>query len=158
MFHPHSWGTDGTARRLRRILGCSIHVWCFILFNSLLSNVQILCFWTLSIVLPLSKNHPVYFSKHNVSETGFCLRLQVKPTQLGPIDRASPCLVYIRWNLMVIIRDEFWKMRKETVVVAVLTCDVQCWRCWKTCTIIQTLSESCSLDCSSRGRKRCIVK
>jgi hypothetical protein len=35
---------------------------------------------------------PVYFSKHNVSETGLCLRLQVKPTQLGPIDRASPHL------------------------------------------------------------------
>jgi hypothetical protein len=35
---------------------------------------------------------PVYFSKHNVSETGFCPRLQVKPTQLGPIDRASPYL------------------------------------------------------------------
>jgi hypothetical protein len=27
-----------------------------------------------------------------VSETGFGLRLQVEPTQLGPIDRASPYL------------------------------------------------------------------
>jgi hypothetical protein len=54
--------------------------------------VQILCFWTLSMVLSLSKNRPVYFWKHNVSKTGFCLRLQVKPTQLGPIDRASPYL------------------------------------------------------------------
>jgi predicted nucleic acid-binding protein len=34
----------------------------------------------------------LYLSKHNVSETGFCLRLQVKPTQLGPIDRASSYL------------------------------------------------------------------
>jgi hypothetical protein len=34
----------------------------------------------------------VSLSKHNVSETGFCLRIQVKPTQLGPIDRASPYL------------------------------------------------------------------
>jgi hypothetical protein len=34
----------------------------------------------------------VYFSNHNVSETGFRLHLQVKPTQLGPIDRASPYL------------------------------------------------------------------
>jgi hypothetical protein len=34
----------------------------------------------------------LYFSKHNVSETGFCLRLHVKPTQLGPIDGASPYL------------------------------------------------------------------
>jgi hypothetical protein len=30
--------------------------------------------------------------KHEVSETGFCLRLQVKPIQLGPIDWASPYL------------------------------------------------------------------
>jgi hypothetical protein len=38
------------------------------------------------------KHCPVYISKHSVSETGFCLRLQVKPTQLGPIDRAGPYL------------------------------------------------------------------
>jgi hypothetical protein len=38
-------------------------------------------------------HRPVYFSKHNVSETGFCLCVQVIPTQLGPIDRASPYLV-----------------------------------------------------------------
>jgi hypothetical protein len=37
-------------------------------------------------------HRPVYISKHNVSQTGFCLRLQVKPTQLGPIDRANPYL------------------------------------------------------------------
>jgi hypothetical protein len=30
--------------------------------------------------------------KNNFSETGFCLRPQVKPTQLDPIDRASPYL------------------------------------------------------------------
>jgi hypothetical protein len=54
-------------------------------------RVQILCFWTLSIVLFLSKNRLVYFSKH-VSETGFCVRLQVKPTQLGPTDSANPYL------------------------------------------------------------------
>jgi hypothetical protein len=33
-----------------------------------------------------------FFKKHNVSETGFCLHPQVKPTQLDPIDRASPYL------------------------------------------------------------------
>jgi hypothetical protein len=32
------------------------------------------------------------FKIHNVLETGFCLRLQVKPTQLGSVDRASPYL------------------------------------------------------------------
>jgi hypothetical protein len=30
------------------------------------------------------------YLKHNVSETGFCPRLQVKPILFGPIDRASP--------------------------------------------------------------------
>jgi hypothetical protein len=43
-------------------------------------------------LLFLSKHRPVYIPKDNVSETGFCLRLQVKPTQLGRIDIASPCL------------------------------------------------------------------
>jgi hypothetical protein len=42
-------------------------------------------FWTLSIILFL-------FNTPNVSETGFCLRLQVKPAKLGPIDRANPYL------------------------------------------------------------------
>jgi hypothetical protein len=51
--------------------------------------IQILCFWTLPIVLFLSKTLSSFF-KYKVSETGFCLRLQVKPTQLGPIDRAGP--------------------------------------------------------------------
>jgi hypothetical protein len=35
------------------------------------------------------KHRHGYIWKHNVSETGFCLRLQVKPTQLGPTDTAS---------------------------------------------------------------------
>jgi hypothetical protein len=33
-----------------------------------------------------------FYLKHNVSETGFCLHLHVEPTQLGPVDRASPYL------------------------------------------------------------------
>jgi hypothetical protein len=45
-----------------------------------------------SSCLYLKKHRPVYISKHNVSDTGFCLRLQVKSTQLGPIDRANPYL------------------------------------------------------------------
>jgi hypothetical protein len=36
-----------------------------------------------------------FYLKHNVSETEFCLCLQVEPTQLGPIDRDSPHL----WTL-----------------------------------------------------------
>jgi hypothetical protein len=34
----------------------------------------------------------LFLFENNVSETGFCLRPQQKPTQLGPIDRASPYL------------------------------------------------------------------
>jgi hypothetical protein len=42
-----------------------------------------LCFWTLSIVL---------FIFQNTFRRRFCLRLQVKPTLLGPFNRASPYL------------------------------------------------------------------
>jgi hypothetical protein len=39
---------------------------------------------------PLLFKTPCYiYLKRNVSETGFCLRLQVKTTQLGLIDRIS---------------------------------------------------------------------
>jgi hypothetical protein len=34
----------------------------------------------------------VLFKIYDASETGFCLRLQVEPTQLGPIDNSSPYL------------------------------------------------------------------
>jgi hypothetical protein len=44
-----------------------------------------------SIMLLDIIHHPVYISKH-VLETRFCLRLQAKPTQLDPIDRANPYL------------------------------------------------------------------
>jgi hypothetical protein len=48
------------------------------------------------------KHHPVYFSKY-VSETGFCLRLQEEPTQLGPIDRASP---YLQFPKKCVLKNE----------------------------------------------------
>jgi hypothetical protein len=35
---------------------------------------------------------PVFYLKKDVSETGFCLSLQVKPTRVDPIERASLCL------------------------------------------------------------------
>jgi hypothetical protein len=40
----------------------------------------------------LTKNAVLFISQKNVSEIGYCLRLQVKHTQLGPIDRDSPYL------------------------------------------------------------------
>jgi hypothetical protein len=38
------------------------------------------------------KHCPFLFYTQDVSEPGFCLRLKVRPTQLGPIDRASSYL------------------------------------------------------------------
>jgi hypothetical protein len=58
------------------------------------------------------KHRSVYITKHNVSETGFCLRLHVKPTQLGPLDRASPYLrlgIETESNLRNIM---FWKLNR----------------------------------------------
>jgi hypothetical protein len=34
-------------------------------------------------------HRPVYYLKHSVSETGVCPRIQVEPTQLGPINRTN---------------------------------------------------------------------
>jgi hypothetical protein len=47
------------------------------------------------------KHRSVYIPKHMVSETGLCLRLQVKPTYLGPIDRASSYLWKYRLALSI---------------------------------------------------------
>jgi hypothetical protein len=66
-----------------RLLHSSIKK-CFLSVQASYEIIKLLCLWTLSIVL--------LFKTHNVSETGFCLRLQMTPTQLGPIDRASPYL------------------------------------------------------------------
>jgi hypothetical protein len=38
-------------------------------------------------------NYPVFYLKHDVSETGFCLCLQVEHTQMGTVKRAS---LYLR--------------------------------------------------------------
>jgi hypothetical protein len=57
--------------------------------------IQLLCFWALSIILFL-------FKTHNISETGFCLGLQVEPTQLGAFEVAShdsqPCKPSHNWS------------------------------------------------------------
>jgi hypothetical protein len=55
-------------------------------------------FWKLSIVISLFTTPSCFYLKHNVSETGFCLHLRVRPTQLGPIGRASR---YIRRYIAV---------------------------------------------------------
>jgi hypothetical protein len=54
----------------------------------------------------------VYIIKHNVSDTGSCLRLQVKPTQLGQTDRASPYPRMVIW-----IKIGRWVMSRNIVFV-----------------------------------------
>jgi hypothetical protein len=92
------------------------------------------------------KHRLVYFSKHNVSETGFRLRFQVKPTQLGPIDRASPHLrtpvSLSRWGSWLVV-SFFCSLAcvifVVVVVVVVLYAVFYCveqsdWRTWiKSC-------------------------
>jgi hypothetical protein len=76
-------------------------------------RVQILRCWTLSSFRLYLKHRSVYFSKHAVSENGFCLRLQVKPTQMGPIDRASPYLrtwAQLRFYLRMEAESSLWNV------------------------------------------------
>jgi hypothetical protein len=58
---------------------------CFVWFSQQTSIISTIVF--LDII-----QYPVFTETHNVSETAFCLRLQVEPIQLGPVDRASPYL------------------------------------------------------------------
>jgi hypothetical protein len=55
------------------------------LLHRQVQNIRMFCFWTLSIALLL-------FETRNVSETGFCLHLQVELTQLRLIDIAGSYL------------------------------------------------------------------
>jgi hypothetical protein len=47
--------------------------------------------WYINItitILDIIQRH-VFYLKHEVAETEFCLRIQLDPTQVGPIERAS---------------------------------------------------------------------
>jgi hypothetical protein len=66
----------------------------------------------------------VHFSKHNVSETGFYLRLQIKPIQLGPIDGPSPYprtpVPAPRWGIQAKhSTNHLWELRKIVAVIGV---------------------------------------
>jgi hypothetical protein len=52
-------------------------------------------------------HRPVFYLEHVISETGFCLLLQVEPTQMGPIERTGPCL----WTLITTTSVGFIKPR-----------------------------------------------
>jgi hypothetical protein len=87
----------------------------------------------------IRKHRPVYFSKHNVSETGFSLRLQVKPTIKGPeigtssIDWAQLSRFYLKTetesslrnvvfcniNRTVFLHKESWIMSRNIIFVQI---------------------------------------
>jgi hypothetical protein len=45
----------------------ALNLYALLRINPVVKDMQILCFWTISFVLLLCKNH-------NVSQTGFCLQ------------------------------------------------------------------------------------
>jgi hypothetical protein len=68
------------------------------------------------------KHSPVYFSKHNFSETGFCLRPQVKHTQLAPgtnsIDWAQLSRFYLRLETGSSLQNVvFWNINRTIKLV-----------------------------------------
>jgi hypothetical protein len=52
---------------------------------------------------------PAFYLKHDVWETGLCLFLQVKPTQMGPIEKASLFSTGLTWGLSA------WRRRQNQV-------------------------------------------
>jgi hypothetical protein len=50
--------------------------------------------------MDITIHHLVFYLKHDVSETVFCL-LRVEPTEIGPINRA---------NLLPVSADSLWHM------------------------------------------------
>jgi hypothetical protein len=68
---------------------------------------------TLIVFLDILHN-PVFIQNIKVSETGFCLRLQVQRTQLGPIDSVGP---YLRISAPV--KTVQWIMSRITEIVLI---------------------------------------
>jgi hypothetical protein len=62
-------------------------------------------------------NLPVFYLKHDVSETGLCLRLHVEPTQVGPIEEARLCLQ--RHKRRVLNKTERWIMSSIVIVMLI---------------------------------------
>jgi hypothetical protein len=72
--------------------------------------IQVLCFWTLSIVLSC----PVYFSKHNVSETGFWAQtIELVPIGTSSIDWTQLSRSYLKTEKESSLRNVvFWKINR----------------------------------------------
>jgi hypothetical protein len=67
------------------------------------------CYINITIAILNIIHRPVFYVKYGVSETGFCLCLQVEPIDLRPIERATLCLrvrrqsTYIYWAQLSMI-------------------------------------------------------
>jgi hypothetical protein len=46
--------------------------------------------WRWYINITITILYIIFYLKHNVSDTVFCFRRQVEPTQMGPIEDLSP--------------------------------------------------------------------
>jgi hypothetical protein len=83
-----------------------------------LLRVSFTLLYRLTITILDIIHRPVFYLKYDVSVTGFCLHLQVEPTQLGPIDRASLCLCHKPIDLIVhcSVSSAPWKLLKAWLV------------------------------------------
>jgi hypothetical protein len=48
-------------------------------------------------------HRPVFYLKHSVSESSFCLRLQAEPIQIGKVHRANLCLSMHMSRIVIVI-------------------------------------------------------
>jgi hypothetical protein len=56
-------------------------------------------------------HHPVFYLKHGISVTAFCLRLQVEPAQLDPKDNPETETISIHWTWV----GSTWRRRHNPV-------------------------------------------
>jgi hypothetical protein len=87
------------------------------------------------------------YLKHDVSDVGFCLHLQVKFTHLGPIDKAILCLrtqaVEVEVTLQLTVSQSVCLGLKHTCC----TCDqTSCWNfcCLKFAVLFLTRGRVCN--------------
>jgi hypothetical protein len=75
--------------------------------------------WYINITITILDiiNRPVFYLKHNVSETGFFLRLQMETTQLGHKDRVGPCLPDTTNNTNSVINPTQYKPIEEVNIL-----------------------------------------
>jgi hypothetical protein len=97
---------------------CALHIVCHTIKSEILRSLSArkVLYITLTINILDIIHGSVLYLKHNVSETGFCLLLQVEPSQLSPIDRASLSLD-LRQRLALSIRPNWvgsiWRQREN---------------------------------------------